>query len=229
MFVMGGRGASSSVGKGGSAGTQKKLDKIHELAYGTGGRKEMRTMLNRMKTGTEFSLLNTTSGLVDGYTTWKKTGKESWTAKNGINKPTEATTSDIIRKLKNGGGKLVTGGVDLSSHVKITGRQRKASDGLSYAKGTYDVLMGGVSAGKFGRRKTEVSGRITSYNGNQYGVSKTKGGYDITHIKTGLKVNNGAVKQGNVANTIKEADKYINRNSKSFEKAADEFKRTMRK
>lgn len=73
---MGGRGESSSVGKGvssgksGSAGTQRQLDKINELARGTGG-------------------------------------------------------------------------IDTSSHVKITGRQRKAADGLTYAKGTYDILMGG--------------------------------------------------------------------------------------
>lgn len=224
---MGGRGASSSVGKGGSAGTQKKLDKINELARGTGGRTEMKTMLNGMKTGTEFSLLKTTNGLVDSYTTLKKTGKDSWTSNNGVNATKKVSTSDIIRRLKNNGGNLVTGRIDTSSHVKITGRQRKAADGLTYAKGTYDILMGG-SAGKSGRRKTEVSGRITSYNGNQYGVAKTTGGYNITHLKTGLLVNYGAVKRGNVANTIKEADKIFKQNSRRFEQAEDEFKRTRR-
>lgn len=231
---MGGRGASSSVGKGvssgksGSAGTQRQLDKINELARGTGGRTEMETMLNGMKTGTEFSLLKTTNGLVDSYTTLKKTGKDSWTSNNGVNATKKVSTSDIIRRLKNNGGNLVTGGIDTSSHVKITGRQRKAADGLTYAKGTYDILMGGVSAGKSGRRKTEVSGRITSYNGNQYGVAKTTGGYNITHLKTGLLVNYGAVKRGDVANTIKEADKIFKQNSRRFEQAEDEFKRTRR-
>ena len=69
--------------------------------------------------------------------------------------------------------------------TKITGRAI-SRNGLKYSAGEFDILCRKIGEPY---KRMLVSGKITEYNGIQYGINGKLGCYKITHIPTGYSIN----------------------------------------
>ena len=165
-------------------------------------------------------------GVANDIVTWEKMDDGTWRGDNGR----RIDNSDLARRVYNGGpiNKLAPGEISTESRVEVTGRPGREIDGLIYASGEYDIRVSGARVGTDGPRKISETGRITTYNGTQYGVKNNGGDYQITHIPTGLSVGAQNVRTlADASDFIKAVDKRINANG-DIRVEADRFKRMIR-
>ena len=166
-------------------------------------------------------------GVANDIVTWEKMDDGTWRGDNGR----RIDNSDLARRVYNGGpiNKLAPGEISTESRVEVTGRPGREIDGLRYASGVYDIRVAGSRVGADGPRKISETGRITTYNGTQYGIKKTSAGdYQITHIPTGLSVGAQNVRTlADASDFIKAVDKRISANG-DIRVEADRFRRMIR-
>lgn len=165
-------------------------------------------------------------GVANYIVTWEKMDDGTWRGDNGR----RIDNSELARRVYNGGpiAKLAPGEISTESRVEVTGRPGREIDGLRYASGVYDIRVSGTRVGTDGPRKISETGRITTYNGTQYGVKNYGGDYQITHIPTGLSVGAQNVRTlADASDFIKAVDKRISANS-DIRVEADRFKRMIR-
>lgn len=110
---------------------------------------------------------------------WEQVNGPAWSNQ----RPTDG---DLARRAMNNFNRFYPGVGTTESHVKIDGR-RRTIEGTTVEGGTFDILARGKNSTFV---KKEVRGNLTTINGQQYGIRKLDGEYNITHTGTGLLVNN---------------------------------------
>ena len=196
-----------------------------------------RAMLDTLRVGEKVTLYDpvrengeAVPGTVEYARTYIKQQDGTWKSTDWYDANMLPLSSYQIGKRIQNGKTLIAGVPDTASSVQITGRPGKEYNGLTYAKGTYDIIR---RDDKFGRVKSSVEGSITSYDGVKYGVTKDSSGYVITHIPTGMRVStlqSYKLKTLNdVSNHIKDVSDYIRKNSSYIDKAANQFSKTIRR
>lgn len=233
---MGSHGGSRAGGSsgGGSANTSssnsrnsnisaQELTMLNNLNVDS-SRSEIRSALETLDVGTSFYTVSEREGELLGSTHIVKTGEDSFTI-NGNAKELR----DVTKLLYENGGAKQAEKPDTSSHVKITGTRTRTVDGLKFKDGTYDVYKNINAAGK-GRkpRKFEQSGKITSYDGVQYGVAKSGGEYFTTHIPTGFLIGRGQKNMSGVVAQIKDTHERLIKGRQDLAKSEKKFKNTLR-
>ena len=233
----------SSKGGGGGAPIAAKVEetrdiegavaRINRIAYDPQEmerRAKISEEMNAMPKGTVLSVYKEGErGVVDYQMTYEKQADGTWKNTTEGYKYSDPLTPSGIYRVMDGapGRRLNAGAIDTSSHVEVTGKPGKAFDGIRYANGTYDADTHARN-GEWG--KVETAGKIATYNGTQYGVTKKPGqGFVVTHIPTGLAASSGKLKNyTDVSKAIKSADQYISKNSEMFKKQADNFAKKRR-
>ena len=251
---MGGRGAKAGIDNGISTQIEKiasgemynapladteAVERIMTFSKKDDGfRDNAKMYLDMMRTGAEITVYapmfdergNEIPGTVSTGYTFKKQEDGRWKSLAWYHADRLPDTSgDIARRLRDRREKLAAGRIDVSSSVQVTGREGKAYNGLRYAKGTFDVIR---HDDKIGRIKDGVTGSITTYDGVKYGVARDPyGGYAVTHIPTGLRINGREKLKtlNDVSNHIKSMSSYIERNKDFLKKQEEQFNNTTRK
>ena len=77
-------------------------------------------------------------------------------------------------------------------------------------------------------RKVEQAGKITTYDGVQYGVARSGGEYFTTHIPTGMLIGRGQKNMSGVAAQIKDVHKRFVKSNMDLSKTEEKFKNTLR-
>lgn len=185
---------------------------------------EIKSVLETMDDKTTFYQVSERGGVLLGINKITKNGEDSYTV-NGVNK----SASELARNIRDGSKNFSVSQPDTSSHNKITGRKTETYDDLKFKSGTFDVAQHRNPYGKDGGakvRKVELSGKITTYDGVQYGVNKRGGEYFTTHLPTGMLIGRGQKTMEGVASQIKETSKRLS--SMDLKKATESFKNTIR-
>ena len=241
---------ASKGGGGGAKVAEKKtaeekdiqgaVARINRIAFDEsvdGRRSKISDELDNMPKGTVLSLYREGErGAIESQMTYEKQADGTWkNTTEGYRYSDALTTGGLQRRLINGsaGTRLNAGEIDTSSHVEVTGKAGKAFDGIRYANGTYDTNVHAKN-GDWG--KVEATGKIATYNGTQYGVTKRGGEYLVTHIPTGILAGGiGATGKlrnyTDVSKAIKAADKVIHGSTAmedSIKQQAENFKKMKR-
>lgn len=141
----------------------------------------------------------------------------------------ENSMSDVVRNLHDRGGTKQAEKPDISSHVKITGTRTQTVDGLKFKDGTYDVNKNMNAPGRGVKsRKFEQAGKITTYDGVQYGVAKSGGEYFTTHIPTGMLIGRGQKNMSSVVTQIKDTHERLVKGRMDLSETEKKFKNTLR-
>lgn len=107
---------------------------------------------------------------------------------------------------------------------KHTSTKTTTRGGLDYRNGQFEIRAMEYATG---RRVIPVEGKVTEYNGTEYGVRGQSGDYAVTHIPTGLRVSNGKTIKtlDEVSRFIKEVDVKVQGDKARIDKLAEEFQR----
>lgn len=188
------------------SGSNVGLKALNELDTDS-RRSEIRNVLEVLDKGITFYQVSERDGILKGVNKITKNGEDSYTV-NGV----ELCTLDVIRKIRDGSKEFTSSQPDTSSHVKITGTTTQTIDGLKFKDGIFDIIQYINLYGKEccrKARKVERTGKITTYNGEQYGVNKNSGEYFTTHIPTGILIGGGQKNMSGVVSQIKETSERL--------------------
>lgn len=219
--------ATSGTGSGsagaGNVKTASNIDDnmLRELngALATGTRSQLRSILDTLDDGTTFYLVNDDNGILISTLEVKKKGSDDFIIGD---QPKDAVNA--VRLIQNAPGKAKDTMPDTSSHVKVTGTKTETYDGMKFKTGTYDIAK---RTAQKKNNKVEQTGKITNYDGVQYGVAKSGGEYFTTHIPTGLLLGAGQKNMKDVVNQIRTVhDRLIK--GKDNSRAEKRFKDTIR-
>lgn len=149
---------------------------------------------------------------------WEQTDGPAWSNQH-------PTDGDMARRAMNNHVKFYPGVGSTESRVVADGRTRTV-EGVKVTGGTYDIMVRGQNS-LFAKRA--VKGSLTEINGVRYGIQKTGNEYSITHIDSGILVNNS---RAGTLKTMSQAVNYLKNftmpNQTQVESMVRRFRNTFR-
>lgn len=149
---------------------------------------------------------------------WEQTDGPAWSNQH-------PTDGDMARRAMNNYTRFYPGVGSTESRVVADGRTRTV-EGVKVTGGTYDIMVRGQNS-LFAKRA--VKGSLTEINGVRYGIQKTGNEYSITHIDSGILVNNS---RAGTLKTMSQAVNYLKNftmpNQTQVESMVRRFRNTFR-
>lgn len=225
--AMGGGGATESSNTA-PRGTVGALSKLQAGAT----RSEIREALDSLPGNATFYTYRDENGVVGAFDEVQKLpngdfrvyGKDR---EGNVVTNMEMTARELAKRYDgSGASRFHTEYPDTTSRTQITGRTTYTHDGMQFKNGTYDTLK---QTREKKTRKFAQQGQIATYDGQQYGVTKSGGEYFTTHISTGMLIGRGQKTWSGVTQQIQQASELIKRRgSRAMDQAADRLNRTIR-
>jgi hypothetical protein len=227
-----GKNATVTENPQGYAGWMHGLGGLAKLESGARSY-EIRDALEKLPSDSEFFTYRIADdGTVSGYEEVRKLRNGDFrvygqdeSGKVTVNK--EFTASELARKYDgSGASKFHSEMPDTSSKVSITNNNKVVHEGMTFTSGTYDIIKGGLNRA----RKYSEKGKVTTYDGQQFGVAKRDGKYFTTHIATGMAVSQrGASSWSEVAEHIKAGAEIVRKKGTRFiEESTRRLNKTLR-